>query len=265
MDVGTGTMPNNVEHFYDSLANAYHLIFDDWDAAIIRQAGVLDALIRNKLGQDRTRLHDCACGIGTQAIGLATLGYELSGSDLSREAIRRASSEAAKRGLTIPFECSDMTNLAEYPSGSFDVLGAFDNALPHLSKDQLMAAASSFSRVLRSNGLFIASIRDYDSLIQTRPAIQGPSFFGTAESRRIVHQVWDWNAADSYDVHVYISLQRETRWEVLHFSSRYRCLLRAELTAALCSAGFTDVEWLMPSTTGYYQPIVMGRAPQVSA
>jgi glycine/sarcosine N-methyltransferase len=255
------TMPSGVEHFYDSLADAYHLIFDDWNRAIARQAGVLDPLIRGKLRRRCISLHDCACGIGTQAIGLAALGYEVSGSDLSLASVERAASEAAKRGLTIQFEVSDMTKLAEYPSDRFDVLGAFDNALPHLSKDQVTAAASSFRRVLRSNGLFIASIRDYDDLIQTRPDFQGPSFFDTPDSRRIVHQVWDWIDADSYDVHLYLSLQREGRWEVLHFCSRYRCLLRAELTTALYSAGFTDVEWLMPSATGYYQPLVVAHAP----
>lgn len=260
-NVGDGTMPGGVESFYDSLADAYHLIFEDWDAAITRQAGVLDALIRGRFGEDRIRLHDCACGIGTQALGLAALGYEVSGSDLSGAAIRRASSEAARRGLSIHFGVSDMTKLVEYRSGSFEVLGAFDNALPHLSQDEMAAAANSFSRVLRRGGLFIASIRDYDNLIQTRPEFQGPSFFGTSDSHRIVHQVWDWVASDSYDVHLYISLYREGRWQVLHFSSRYRCLLRAELTAALQSAGFTDVEWLMSSATGYYQPIVIGRAP----
>jgi glycine/sarcosine N-methyltransferase len=253
-------MTDDIETFYDSLADSYHLIFEDWDASMARQAGVLDALIQSRLGVHPGRLHDCACGIGTQAIGLAKLGYAISGSDLSREAIRRASSEAAKRGLPIDFRVSDMTKLADYPSGSFQVLGAFDNALPHLSRDEVSAAAKSFSRVLRPNGLFIASIRDYDELIQSRPEFQGPAFFGTSESRRIVHQVWDWVAADSYDVHLYISVQRDGGWQVLHFLSQYRCLLRAELTAALSSAGFKDVEWLMPPTTGYYQPIVIGRA-----
>jgi len=249
------------EHFYDSLAAAYHLIFEDWNASIARQAAILDPLITRKLRRESTRLHDCACGIGTQAIGFAELGYKVSGSDLSLAAVQRAASEGAKRGLTVEFAVSDMTNLAEYPAGSFDVLGAFDNALPHLSEAQVIATASSFRRVLRSNGLFIASIRDYDTLIQTRPNFQGPSYFGAQNSRRIVHQVWDWVDADSYYVHLYISLQREAYWDVLHFCSQYRCLLRAELTDALHSAGFMDVEWLMPSATGYYQPIVVAHVP----
>ncbi|MDQ2833135.1 MAG: class I SAM-dependent methyltransferase [Acidobacteriota bacterium] len=253
-------MRGEVEQFYDSLADAYHLIFEDWDRTIARQAHVLNTLIRSKLGRECVTIHDCACGIGTQAIGLAALGYRISGSDLSRAAIQRAAREAAKRGLTIEFRVSDMTSLVEYPSGHFDVLGAFDNALPHLSVDQLIAAAGSFRRVLRAEGIFIASIRDYDDLVLTRPVFQGPSFFGSSEARRIVHQVWDWTGADAYDVHQYVSLEQEGRWQVLHFSAQYRCLLRAELTQALVSAGFVDIQWLMPSVTGYYQPIVIGRA-----
>jgi len=249
-----------VGQFYDSFAEAYHLIFEDWDRAIVRQARIVDGLIKSRLRRPCQIVHDCACGVGTQAIGLAGLGYTVSGSDLSQNAIRRAIREAEKRELIIEFRVSDMTNLVEYPSDHFDVLGAFDNALPHLSIDQLTAAATSFHRVLRSDGLFAASIRDYDSLIESRPEFQGPSFFNSAGPRRIIHQVWEWTAPDMYDVHQYITLKQHDGWESLHFASQYRCLLRAELTQVLLAAGFADVEWLMPSTTGYYQPIVIGRA-----
>lgn len=254
-------MSGGVAHFYDSLADTYHLIFEDWDRAIARQAGVLHGVIQSRLGRECSHLHDCACGIGTQAIGLAALGYVVSGSDLSRAAVERAAREAATRGLHIPFGVSDMVHLAAYPSDHFDVLAAFDNALPHLSIEQLATAVGSFRRVLRPGGMFLASIRDYDTLMQTKPEFQGPSFFGPPTERRIVHQVWDWTGKDSYDVHQYLTLEQAGAWKVLHFSSQYRCLLRSELTATLRSAGFMDVEWLMPASTGYYQPIVVGRVP----
>jgi len=118
-----GGMGSEVEQFYDSLAHVYHLIFEDWDGAIARQAQILDTLIRSNLKRGCVNIHDCACGIGTQALGLAVLGYRVSGSDLSRLAVQRAASEAAQRGLAIEFCVSDMTNLVEYPSGYFDVLG----------------------------------------------------------------------------------------------------------------------------------------------
>src|ERR1700736_5531060 len=42
---------------------------------------------------------DCACGIGTQALGLARAGYNVEGTDLSRAEIERAKAEAFSRGL----------------------------------------------------------------------------------------------------------------------------------------------------------------------
>ena len=257
-------MSDRIEDFYDSLASAYHLIFDDWDSAIARQGSILNAVLKhapgNKLGSPLA-VHDCACGIGTQALGLAALGHKVSGSDISKSAVQRATREAAERALDVQFTVSDMTTLAEFPSCSFDVIGAFDNALPHLSAAELMEATRAFRRVLRPGGIFVSSIRDYDELIRTRPAIQGPSFFGTAQQRRIVHQVWDWTSSDTYDVHLYISLALKKNWETLHFHSRYRCLLRAEANEALRSAGFSSPAWLMPAESGYYQPIMLARSP----
>ena len=81
-EVGADT--SATEQFYDSLAGVYHLLFEDWDRAIARQAGVPDALIRSKCGQSCLVIHDCTCGIGTQAIGLASLGYRVSGSASAR-------------------------------------------------------------------------------------------------------------------------------------------------------------------------------------
>lgn len=69
----------SVARFYDELADDYHLIYADWDASIRRQGAALDALI----GQDRADVLDCACGIGTQAIGLALRGHRVTGTDLT--------------------------------------------------------------------------------------------------------------------------------------------------------------------------------------
>ena len=250
---------HEVENFYDSMASIYHLIFDDWDRTILRQAHVIEGILDRKLGPVRLRIHDCACGIGTQALGLALLGHEVSGSDISQAAVLRAMTEATQRETHIEFSVSDMTDLADYASHQVDALCAFDNALAHLAVDQLLTAARSFKRVLRPGGVFLASIRDYDQLIQSRPKFQGPSFFGASGERRIVHQVWDWIDRDLYELHQYISLERAGGWRVFHFTSKCRCLLQAEVSHALEKGGFVDIEWLMPEVTGYYQPVVTAR------
>src|ERR1700683_510550 len=51
---------------------------------------------------------------------------------------------------------------------------------------------------------FMGSIRDYDSLVQERPVVQGPAFFSDQGSRGIVHQVWDWSDERRYAFHLYI-------------------------------------------------------------
>ncbi|WP_309246574.1 class I SAM-dependent methyltransferase [Ramlibacter montanisoli] len=42
---------------------------------------------------------DAACGIGTQVLGLAEKGYELTASDLSPGALERLRQELHRRGL----------------------------------------------------------------------------------------------------------------------------------------------------------------------
>jgi hypothetical protein len=59
----------------NEIADDYHLIFADWIQSILQQAEILDQVIQSKLTYSTTRavsLLDCSCGIGTQAIGMAS-------------------------------------------------------------------------------------------------------------------------------------------------------------------------------------------------
>ena len=245
--------------FYDELAPHYHLIFEDWDRSIERQAGSLNTLLEAHLGAGRLNILDCACGIGTQAIGLARRGHRVVGSDISPSAVERARREALRRQLDISFHVSDMTSLAEICERDFDVVAALDNALPHLAAAQVEIAVLAMGTKLRPGGLFLASIRDYDALIVERPTVQGPVFYGEQDERRIVHQVWDWIDRERYTLHMYITLRADGRWACHHFVSEYRCLLRAELSRALEAARFEEIRWLTSAESGFYQPIVIAR------
>jgi glycine/sarcosine N-methyltransferase len=235
------------------------LIFDDWHRAIERQARILNPLLVTQLPGRPLKILDCACGIGTQAIGLAEFGHKVTASDLSEAAVTRARHEAKSRGVDISFFVSDMTILAEIVGNDFDVVAALDNALPHLSSEQVRRTVRAIGSKLGPNGRFIASIRDYDALIAQKPAMQQPAFYGRKGERRIVHQVWDWIDTARYVVHLYITEESNGTWSTHHFASEYRCILRRELSNELESAGFTDVRWLMPDESGYYQPIVLAK------
>jgi glycine/sarcosine N-methyltransferase len=241
------------EAFYDELAEFYHLMFEDWNRSIATQAAAIGPILERYTGKASPYVLDCACGIGTQTLGLAQRGHILVGSDLSRAAVARASNEAQRRNLDITFHVADMRTLSTVPEAGFDAVLVADNALPHLlSQSDLERAVGGMAGKLKDSGILLATIRDYDHLISTRPTMQGPTFY----EQRFVHQVWRWEG-EQYELHVYLTLRMESEWRVKHFVSRYRALQRQELNLALQSAGFTDIQWLEPGSTSFYQPIVV--------
>jgi hypothetical protein len=144
--------------------------------------------------------------------------------------------------------------------GVFDAVTACDNALPHLlTDDDLRRGVRGMAAKLRPGGLLLASIRDYDALVQQRPQAT-PVRVHDGPPRRAVFQVWDWAAnGRGYRVHQFILKEHEAGWETAHHATDYRALLREELDAALLGAGLTDVRWHMPEEGGWYQPLVTAR------
>ena len=247
---------------YDELADHYHLIFENWELSMERQATVLDSILRRNCDLTaKARILDCACGIGTQSLGLAKLGFQVTGCDVSSRAIERARAEASQRNLNIQFSVANMLDLAGLAETNFDAVICMDNALPHLeSADQVVQSAAQMRSRLRSGGFLMASIRDYDRLVEERPVIQGPAFYLDQGSRRIVFQVWDWIDARRYIFHLYITRELPTGWQTFHTSALYRALSRQELTVALKHSQFKNVRWLSPTESGFYQPIVLAEA-----
>jgi glycine/sarcosine N-methyltransferase len=251
------------EAFYDELAEFYHLMFEDWNRSIAAHAAVIGPILERYSGKASPYVLDCACGIGTQTLGLAQRGHILVGSDLSRAAVARASKEAQLRNLDVTFHVADMRTLSTVPEAGFDAVLIADNALPHLlSQSDLERAVGRIAAKLKDSGILLATIRDYDQLISTRPTMQGPTFYEQEGRRRFVHQVWRWEE-EQYELHLYLTLQTQSEWRVKHFVSRYRALQRQDLNLALQSAGFTDIQWLEPGSTSFYQPIVVAtKAPR---
>jgi glycine/sarcosine N-methyltransferase len=254
-------MGTGISGFYDDFATNYHLLFEDWEASIIRQAAAIGSILERECPAAGTTVLDCACGVGTQALGLAKLGFCVTGADVSAGAIERARSEATARKLKIPFYIADMRNLGEVPAAGFAAVICMDNALPHLhSEADLAQAAGQIRAKLRIGGTFVASMRDYDEILTHHPVTQGPAFYSDEGKRRIVFQVWDWHDDRCYTFHMYITRETSAGWTNFHGASAYRAVLRDEITAILASSGFTNIRWQFPTESGFYQPVVIATA-----
>lgn len=248
------------QDFYEKLASVYHLIFEDWDASMCEQGKVLSKLISSS--NITGPILDCACGIGTQTIPLAILGYQIEGLDLSLPEIQRAKEEAAIRGLSINFRQDDMRQLKTAPLHHYDVVIAMDNALPHIESDEeITIALTEMKKRLKNSGRLLLSVRDYQNLMRERPSFTSPKFFRDSKYQRIVHQVWDWHDDRHYTMHLYITYETSKGWISHHFVGNYRAIGQNEVAKLVKSAGFKEVKILTPEETGYYQPIVQGRNP----
>lgn len=250
----------SVTRFYDDLADDYHLIYPDWDASMARQAAVLGEMI----GQDRAEVLDCACGIGTQAVGLALRGHRVTGTDLSPRAVARAAREADRRNVPLRTAVADMRRLP-FPDARFEVVVCADNALPHLLTEwEVRTALTEMRRVLRPGGLLLLSTRPYDDLRRQRPTSAPPQVHRSPDGERTVSfQLWRWHDdGQHYDLEHFQLLPAPAAgdWRVKVRRCTYWALGRDQLTGLMTEAGFVGPQCRPPSQTAFFQPLFVARA-----
>jgi glycine/sarcosine N-methyltransferase len=242
--------------FYDGLAPDYHLVYEDWEAAVGRQGAALDRLIRT-LSPSAADLLDCSCGIGTQAIGLARLGWRVHGTDISERSLERARTEATRLGADVFFEWADFRDLSTL-AAQFDVVISCDNALPHLlTDDDLSRAFAAMRSKLRDHGLLVISVRDYDRVMVERPSTAMPDI-RLGPPRRVIVRLHDWDSPDSpmHTVRFLVLTEFATGWTIEQHSVRYRAVGRESLTRIATAAGFKRVLWHTAEQVGFHQPVM---------
>lgn len=246
-----------IQTFYDNLATQYDKLFLDWQSTTKEQAILLDKIFSENGFDCSAKVLDCACGIGTQAIGLAAMGYNVIGTDISDGELEEARKRADQNNVSVHFEHADFCALSETFSDKFDIVIAMDNALPHmLSSDSLEKAVCSISGQLKDGGIFVGSIRDYDSLLETKPPYSPPYIHKNEKGQRVSFQTWEWNE-DIYKLVQYIVDDGEDL-QIGKFECEYRATRRSEMTELFEKYG-CDVKWLFPDDSGFYQPIIISR------
>ena len=114
-------------------------------------------------------------------------------------------------------------------------------------------AVRSITGQIKQGGIFVASIRDYDSLLDSKPPYSPPYIHKTEKGQRVSFQTWVWNG-DNYQLTQYI-IDDEENLQIGKFVCEYRATRREELTNLLLSSGCSQVIWKFPEESGFYQPI----------
>lgn len=98
---------------------------------------------------------ELGCGTGNDAARLAELGYEVTGTDFSAEAIASASARFGDRGIA--FEVVDMTEAMPFADEAFDAVMA--NVSLHMFSDEVTRRVfAEIARVLRHDGLLLLHV-----------------------------------------------------------------------------------------------------------
>jgi len=258
-------MTDQVARFYDDFAQDYKYIFQDWRRGVMRQGQVLRAIIEGQIGKRARKLWDCTCGIGTQAIGLAVLGYQVYGTDISPGAVERARLNAQQFQMPVypAFDVFDLLHPLPKGSPEYDIVLSCDNSFAHFTEDaSLRRAIFNMHKQCKSGGMILISIRDYDRLLKDQPVSDPPRISDQDGQRHVVFQIWDWHANGKlYDMQMFILKQSADGWQTRVRTTTLRALRRSELTQVLDEMGFEDIQWHMPENSDYYQPVVTARKP----
>ena len=217
---------------------------------------MLDGIIQEFWGDKVKEVLDVSCGIGTQSLGLAKLGYRVTASDVSPHAVKRAKKEAALRDLQITFRVADMRSAFKIHSKVFDIVISCDNSIPHLLTDNdILGAFRQLFSCTKPGGGCIISVRDYASEDKSENVLK---VYGSKEENGINYillQKWDWDQ-DLYDLSMYVIEDDGCDYCKTHvMRSRYYAITTTKLIQLMSEAGFINAVRL---DGVFFQPVIIG-------
>jgi SAM-dependent methyltransferase len=229
--------------FYDGLAPHYHLLYRDWERAVREQGSALSSLLHDLGIGLEDPIHDAACGIGTQTIGLAGLGHNVSASDISPVAVQRLKTEIHARGLQVRSQVEDLRDLHGIPSGTLAAILACDNTIPHLLTDAEIAQAFKvWWHRLRPGGAAVVSVRDYVNIPRISPDVRPYGLHYHDGWRSLAVQVWEWDG-ERYDLSLYLTTEtRDGKCDTQVLRNKYYAVSIERLCGLFADAGFVDVQ-----------------------
>ena len=244
--------------FYDKLIPFYHLIYADWKSTVRQHGDALNQILRSAGVEMPCEVLDAACGVGTQTLGLASLGYTVTASDFGAAPVERVQKEADLLGLSVQTTVADMRELYAHHQRTFDVVMACDNAIPHLLSDaEILVALKEFYRCTSPGGRCLISVRDYTNVELSGPAQVHPGGVHQVEKTRyVLLQVWN-PLPPLHETIFYIIEHREGALPVTH-TSRALCYAVPiyRLMRLMTDVGFADVRRV---DGVFFQPVILGR------
>ncbi len=230
---------------YDKLASIYDY-FVNWENRLAYELPFLEQQLRT-LGQDpsQIRVMDTACGTGHHAIALASLGFQVSGSDLFPEMVSLADANAKAAGEKVTFRTAGFGNISESfkQPGEFDAVLCLGNSLPHVDSNQDMKKALlDFKDLLRPGGMLLLQMRNFDLVMGEKKRWMEPQSVKDGSTEWLFLRFYDFETDGKIQFNI-LSLHRQANapWQTQLTSTHLLPIHSEKLKAELTSLGFRDI------------------------
>jgi 2-polyprenyl-3-methyl-5-hydroxy-6-metoxy-1,4-benzoquinol methylase len=227
--------------FYGEYAWAYDLLIT---RPVTRECAYIGALLSQRGVDAGTRLLDAGCGTGRYAVGLARMGYTVTGLDRSAHLIAEAEKQARNLALPISFMVGEVLGFSSAsPYDGILCRGVLNDLCDEQSRAEVFC---SFARVLRPGGVLILDVREWHATARRKS--REPVFEKAVDTARgqlifrsvtrLDHQRQQLLVAERH------ALYKDGGAVVSSYDFTMRCWTQEELHRSLTRAGFNAIMYL---------------------
>jgi SAM-dependent methyltransferase len=228
---------------YDEFAVGYHWLYSDYVSSGKPALEENDDVLRD--AGPKARILDCSCGIGTFAIALAKLGYEVSGSDGSPGMIEQADLAARNANVDVPLKCCTWEDLPAHFTGPFDLVFCLGNSIGHTRNgEEMFRSVQGIRAVLRSGGKLVIDSLNWEQIRKEKIRFTPyPQWKERAGQRCLPIYVWNFpeRFEDAHTIEVLLVFDVGGKVSMRSYPIVYYPFRVEELIERLRCAGFTNI------------------------
>ena len=241
---------------YDAFSEDYHWLYSD-HALCGKPALDENEDVLTEAGL-KARILDCSCGIGTLAIPLARLGYEVSGSDASRGMVEQAILAARHTDLNIPLICCTWEDLPSHFTDRFDLVFCVGNSIGHTrNREEMLRSLEGMRAVLRNGGKLVLHSRNWEQLRKEKKRFTHFEWRERGGQRCLPLYAWTFPEGfdDAHTIDVVLVFDSCGKASIRSYPIVYYPFHIEDLIERLRCAGFTDIRNTFSESTPEYRVI----------
>lgn len=152
---------------------------------------------------------DCSIGSGNLTLGLAELGYEVTGSDLSETMLKRCREKAEERGIKVELYHSDFREADKNVPGTYDCVMSTGNSLPYVSNEDVVKTLGRMDKLVKPGGYLYVDLRNWDKVVDEKQQyyFYRPMFHDDLRVDTI--QFWEHHPDGTITFHIVFTLEKD--------------------------------------------------------